>query len=258
MNAFAKSLVYGAVEVMTAGRGVPRRIGGEVIRFPARWSRYYQSDYEPETFRFLRERCGSGNIVLDIGAHVGLFSVVTARLVGPGGRVFSFEPTPGTREILERTVRLNGLGDRIEVRDEAVTGSSGTARFFETGDPGSNANSLVASTNRHRHEIRVQTTSIDDFASSRSIVVNCVKIDAEGNELAVLQGGERVLREQRPAIALALHPSALQAAGGSLEQIWRLLEAGGMMVTAGGRPLDEKAFCGREELFDVQCLPVSP
>jgi FkbM family methyltransferase len=240
MNAFAKSLVYGAVEVMTAGRGVPRRIGGEVIRFPARWSRYYQSDYEPETFRFLRERCGSGNIVLDIGAHVGLFSVVTARLVGPGGRVFSFEPTPGTREILERTVRLNGLGDRIEVRDEAVTGSSGTARFFETGDPGSNA------------------TSIDDFASSRSIVVNCIKIDAEGNELAVLQGGERVLREQRPAIALALHPSALQAAGGSLEQIWRLLEAGGMMVTAGGRPLDEKAFCGREELFDVQCLPVSP
>ncbi len=258
MTSFAKTLVYGAVEVMTAGRGVPRRIGGEVIRFPARWSRYYESDYEPETFRFLREHCGDGDLVLDIGAHVGLFSVVTARLVGTGGRVFSFEPTAGTREILERTVQLNGLGDRIEVRSEAVTRSSGTATFFETGDPGSNANSLVASTNRHRHQIRVETTSIDDFANSRSIGVNCIKIDAEGNELAVLQGGEQILREQQPAIALALHPSALNAAGGSLEEIWALLEKVGMVVTAGGRPLDREAFCAREELFDVQCLPVSP
>lgn len=258
MTSFAKTLVYGAVEVMTAGRGVPRRIGGEVIRFPARWSRYYESDYEPETFRFLREHCRRGDIVLDIGAHVGLFSVVTGRLVGPEGRVFSFEPTPGTREILERTVQLNCLEDRIEVRGEAVSRSSGTATFYETGDPGSNANSLVASTNRHRHGIRVETTSIDDFARSRSIVVNCLKIDAEGNELAVLQGGERTLREQRPAIALALHPSALHAAGGSLAQIWTLLEEGGMAVTAGGRSLDREAFCSREELFDVQCRPVSP
>jgi FkbM family methyltransferase len=258
MNTFAKTLVYGAVEVMTGGRGVPRRIGGEVIRFPARWSRYYESDYEPETFRFLRAHCGNGDIVLDIGAHVGLFSVVTARLVGLRGRVFSFEPTPGTREILERTVQLNGLQGRIEVRGEAVTRSSGAATFFETGDPGSNANSLVASTNRHRHAILVETTSIDDFVSSRSIVVNCIKIDAEGDELAVIQGGERILREQRPAIALALHPSALRAAGGSLEQIWTLLEENGMVVTTGGRPLDREAFCAREELFDVQCLPVAP
>jgi FkbM family methyltransferase len=257
MSTIAKALVYGAVEVVTGGRGVPRRIGGEIIRFPARWSRYYESDYEPETFRFLRAHCRSGGNVLDIGAHIGLFSVLTARLVAPTGHVFSFEPTQGTREVLARTVRLNGLADRIEVHGEAVTRNSGTATFFETGDPGSNANSLVASTERHRHGVHVETTSIDDFVSARSISVHCVKIDVEGNELAVLQGGERTLRQQRPAMALALHPRAIDAAGGSLEAIWSLLEDVGMAIETGGRPIDRDAFCAREELFDVQCLPVA-
>jgi hypothetical protein len=136
-----------------------------------------------------------------------------------------------------------------------VTRSSGTATFFETGEPGSNANSLVASTNRHRHPIRVETISIDDFANTRSIAVNCIKIDAEGNELAVLEGGKQVLTEQQPPIALALHPGALNAAGGSLKEIWALLEEVGMVVTAQGRLLEREAFCAREELFDVQCLP---
>ena len=142
MSTFAKSLVYGAVEVMTGGRGIARRIGGEVIRFPVRFSRYYEQDYEPETFRFLREHCRKGDVVLDIGAHIGLFTVVTARLVGPTGRVYSFEPTPNTRKTLERTVRLNDIGDWVHVHGEAVSRVSGTATLFDTGDPGSNASAV--------------------------------------------------------------------------------------------------------------------
>ena len=258
MSTFAKSLVYGAVEVVTGGRGVARTIGGELIRFPARFSRYYPSDYEPETFRFFRERLKSGNVVIDIGAHIGLFSVVAARLVGLPGRVFAFEPTPHTRAVLERTVHLNGLADRVEVRGEAVARSSGTAIFFDTGDPGSNANSLVASTDRHRNELRVETTRLDDFVSARSIDVDLLKVDAEGNELDVLRGGEKLLREQRPAIALALHPDALRVAGGSLVEIWALLEELDMFVSLAGQRLDLDAFCSQEELFDVQCIPASP
>lgn len=257
MSTFAKSLVYGAVEVVTGGRGVARTIGGESIRFPARFSRYYESDYEPETFRFFRERLKGGNVVIDIGAHIGLFSVVAGRLVGAPGRVFAFEPTPSTRDVLERTVQLNGLEDRIEVRGEAVARASGTATFFDTGDPGSNANSLVASTDRHRHELQVGTTSLDDFVKARSIDVDFIKVDAEGNELDVLRGGEKFLREQRPAIALALHPNALRAAGGSLEDIWVVLEELAMHVSLDGKRLLQETFCSKEELFDVHCVPDS-
>ncbi|NJK44255.1 MAG: FkbM family methyltransferase, partial [Pleurocapsa sp. SU_196_0] len=72
-----------------------------------------------------------GDVFLDIGAHIGLFTVVMARLVGPEGRVFSFEPTPSTRAVLERTVRLNQCDDRAEVRPEAVARTSGRSEFFD-------------------------------------------------------------------------------------------------------------------------------
>ncbi len=48
-----KEAAYKALDVVTFGRGVARRIGGESIKFPARWSRYYEAEYEQETFRFL-------------------------------------------------------------------------------------------------------------------------------------------------------------------------------------------------------------
>ena len=115
-RASIKEAAYKILDAVTPGRGVVRNIGGERIRFPAKWSRYYEAGYEPETFRFFRDNLKPGDAVLDIGGHIGLFAVVTARLVGPDGRVFSFEPTPFTRNVLEEVVDLNNYTDRVEVR----------------------------------------------------------------------------------------------------------------------------------------------
>src|SRR3712207_1541891 len=110
-----KSATYQTLDYLTLGRGVKRKVGGEIIRFPARWFRYYQADYESETFEFLRAQCRKNSTVFDLGAHIGLFSVVMARCVGPNGRVYSFEPTSLSREVLRQTVRLNGCEDIVEV-----------------------------------------------------------------------------------------------------------------------------------------------
>src|SRR3712207_5734051 len=120
IKSLTKSVVYGALDISTSRRGIKRTIGGEEIRFPARWFRYYEADYEPETFSFLRANLKEGQTALDIGAHIGLFSVVMARLVGASGHVFSFEPTPLTNEVLKETVRLNRCEEIVEVRGEAV------------------------------------------------------------------------------------------------------------------------------------------
>jgi len=240
------------LDLLTARRGVARRIGGETIRFPARFCRYYESDYEPETFAFLRENCRTGDAALDIGAHIGLFSVVIARLVGPSGRVLAFEPTPTTRKVLERTLRLNGLEDRVELRSEAVSSKSGTATFFDTGDLVSNANSLVA-TARHDGEIRVNTVSVDDLVDAGGLSVGCIKIDVEGAELDTLRGAARCLETQRPALALALHPEAIRHSGSSLDAIWALLEKLDIGVRHRGELVDRSWFCRQNDLFDVQC-----
>jgi hypothetical protein len=64
-----------------------------------------------------------------------------------------------------------------------------------------------------------------------------------------------VLREHRPALALALHPEAVRAAGDSLSELWALLDALGMRVTLGGIELERETFCAKQELFDVHCVP---
>ena len=199
-----------------------REICGECVRFPARWRRCYATDYEPRTFAFLRAHCERGETVIDLGAHLGVFTVVMARLVGPNGRVFSFEPTRQTRPALEETVRLNGCDAIVEVHGEAVAGATGMAVFYDTGDLVSNANSLVH-TGRSRQGLKVPTIRLDDFVAERRISVACLKIDVEGAELELLRGARQTFLTCRPAAALSLHPVPIRAAGGSLAEIWELL-----------------------------------
>src|SRR6266581_4235350 len=102
MKALARWVAYGILDCCTGWRGVKRVISGEPIRFPARWCRYYPREYEASKFAFLRASCREGQTALDIGAHLGVFSVLLARLVGLRGRVFSFEPTPSTAATLRQ------------------------------------------------------------------------------------------------------------------------------------------------------------
>jgi FkbM family methyltransferase len=254
MNSLSKSLVYGAVEVLTAGRGVPRVINGEPVRFPARWSRFYPSSYEPDRHRFLRSHCRAGQTVLDIGAHIGLYSTIFATLVGSTGKVFAFEPTPATRGVLERTIRLNHCERIVEVRPEAVSNLSGHTSFFDTGIMGSNSNSLVRD-GRSRGEYAVQVVKVDDFAAARGLAVDCLKIDVEGAELNVIEGASRTLESQRPVLALELHPAVLLQGGASLMSIWSILREHHYVVFSGSTLVDETWFIGQSAAFEIQALP---
>ncbi|MDQ6948818.1 MAG: FkbM family methyltransferase, partial [Actinomycetota bacterium] len=202
----AKRVIYAGADALTLGRGVARVIDGERIRLAPRWARNYPNTYDPAKRMFLRAHCRPGTTVLDIGAHIGLYSVVMARAVGEGGRVISFEPTPGTRDALRRTIGLNGLNGLVAVRADAVTDRSGTVNFHDTADDLSNANSVVAGP-RSMRSYTVPATTVDDVvASVGDVPVSCLKIDVEGGEIGVLRGAAEALRRWRPAIALEVHP----------------------------------------------------
>jgi FkbM family methyltransferase len=263
---FVRERAYDALDWATRRRGITRRIGGAPIRFPARWSRYYESDYETVSFAFFRRSVRRGYIVFDIGAHMGLFTVFTARLVGSKGRVFAFEPTPSTREVLQTVVRLNHVTRRVSIQDAAVSEASGTAIFHDTGDLVSNANSLVAN-KRAKNDLAVPTVSIDEFAQTNDVRPNVLKIDAEGAEAAVLRGARHTFQTLRPVALLAIHP-ALLPSDGSLQAIWELLEEYDMEVSLlrtsdedpdapPGAEVDRTWFCAQFDNFDVELRPRS-
>jgi FkbM family methyltransferase len=254
MKSLAKSLSYRALDFATGGRGIRRVIAGEPVRWPARWSRYYAADYEPGTFGFLRAWCRPGDTVLDVGAHIGLFTVCMSRLVGPAGRVLSFEPTPSTCHILRETVRMNFCESNVEVHEEAVSKRSGRGTLFDTRDVVSNANSLVR-TRRSKGEISVEIVSIDEVVPREG--VRLLKIDVEGAELDVLRGAGRTFATSVPAVYLGLHPSQIREAGGTLEEIWELLRDYRMEIFHNHESVDKPWFCDRNDLFEVQALPSS-
>lgn len=249
-----KEFAYKTLDAVTLGKGIARHIGGEEIRFPPRWSRYYENEYEPETFKFFKENISAGDTVLDIGGHIGLFAVLTAKLVGKTGRVFTFEPTPFTRGVLKEVVELNECGDVVEIRGEAVSSARGETVFFDTGDAISNANSLVK-TELSKKEIPITLISVDEFVKERGLKVDCMKIDVEGAELDVLKGARETFLTQRPTARLGLHPSFIEQNGQSLAGIWAILEDYKLDVVFDGEHVGKDWFCAQDDLFDVNLLP---
>jgi FkbM family methyltransferase len=224
--------------------GVPRTINGEIIRLPARWSRYYPAVYEPAKTQFLREHVQAGDTVIDLGAHIGVYTAHLARCVGPRGSVFAFEPAPRTCAVLRRTVLLNGLADVVTVREEAVAALKGETLFHEAGGPCPNASGLFAT---------VASTTLGHLSQEIGGPLRFIKMDIEGAELDVISAGAEVLASDRPAMTIEVHPVELQSAGRHAVEVYDELRRLGYRIVQDGRPVDVALFHG-SACFEVQAL----
>jgi FkbM family methyltransferase len=122
-----------------------------------------------------------GDVVYDVGAWIGAYALLAARLAGPTGRVFAFEPDPVARRQLERNIELNGL-QTIEVVPLALTSSAGSAWLS-----GGASEARVGETG----EVEVQTISLPDFIARSGKPPDVMKVDVEGGELDLDTGALR-------------------------------------------------------------------
>jgi FkbM family methyltransferase len=179
--------------------------GGKVVRL-------LLGSYEREQSALFQQHIRPGQQVLDIGASVGYYTLLAARLVGPRGRVVAFEPHPKNLRFLRSHVRQNRLA-HVQVLDLALADSHGTARFG--GGSGSGTSRLQDS-----GEFEVKVRRLDDLAEAQRLVPQHLKIDVEGAELAVLRGGQRLIRAHRPTIFLSTHGPEVHADCCSLLEDW--------------------------------------
>ncbi|HTC23004.1 MAG TPA: FkbM family methyltransferase [Gemmatimonadales bacterium] len=147
--------------------------------------------------QFIR-RLRRGMTVWDVGANVGLYTLPSARAVGPTGRVYAFEPMPRNLGLLRRHLAMNRLSN-VEIYEVAVGDTGGTLRMAE-GDSPSEFHADPAG------RWLVPAVTLDEWlAASGSPSPDLVKIDVEGSDDAVLRGGARTFAAYRPPIYLALH-----------------------------------------------------
>lgn len=253
-----KKVYYWGLDLLTKGRGVGVTINNFKVRLPAYYYRTFPIDYEKENFTFFKKVSKPGMTCIDIGAHIGLYSVFMSKS-GPA-TVYSFEPTPSSVEVLRETVRVNKASDNVTVVPAAVSDKSGKATFYIDNSPISVANSLVNvdfGEKFVRKGYEVDVVSIDDFVLKNNLNVDFIKIDAEGVEVQVLEGARNTFLNNRPSGILGIHPFAYTNAQQTLERIWMLTNEYQLKVLDDGKPISQSEFCNRREIFDVQFMPAN-
>jgi FkbM family methyltransferase len=187
-----------------------------------------------------------GGVVWDIGANIGFYTLIAARLVGEG-TVVAFEPLPEAQAAIHRNLALNGFTN-VEVSGLALSDHNGTAtlqmhasstwaKLDTSADTGFqqelNATGLL--------EVPVATidSQLDSLAPP-----DLIKMDIEGGEVAALRGASRLLSEHRPTLICEMH--------GTNEAVTDILESHGYIVTT----IETPEVPPREARWDVHVLGV--
>jgi FkbM family methyltransferase len=186
------------------------------------------SEFEVRTAAALRRIVRPGNCVLDIGANVGAHTLALAKLAGPSGRVFAFEPTDFAFDKLKTTLSLNPELSRSVTAVQAFLGgpeTSGAPSFIYSSWPLVQEGDLNPT---HGGEAKATAGAaalvLDRFCESESIDrVDVIKLDVDGYECDVLSGGREMIGRSKPTFVMEIAPSALRERGTSLDALLECL-----------------------------------
>lgn len=176
--------------------------------------------YEPEIVQLMLRVLRQGDHVIDVGANIGYFTVLTAMLVGSSGRVTAYEPGPDNLPTLKENIKLNQLANVTVIeqpvwcREEKVTFylNSDNRSSHSLVDPGGWFHNIKTRENPNPVEMRAAT--IDSISTISARNTKLIKIDTEGSEQHVLEGASTFLDSyQPPYIVVELNPWGLTQAG---------------------------------------------
>lgn len=176
------------------------------LRLPRRLAsaHYAESPNELPVQEAVAQALRPGDVFFDVGANVGLFSLIASRIVGPTGTVIAFEPIPEIAGQLEANASINSLRN-IQVLQIAVADRDGEMRLQTTAHPGGATLEGFGVPYDRTGTISVQTRTVDSLIAEGAIPPpNVVKIDVEGAEAAVLRGMPNVLASGRPTFVFEL------------------------------------------------------
>jgi FkbM family methyltransferase len=166
---------------------------------------YVLGTSEPDTQEVFQRHLKPGMTAFDVGANVGFFSIIAARLVGRTGRVISFEPLPQNVRQIQYNARLNKF-DHVTVRAEALGRDDGEATFQVSAV---SSWGRLAGAGTVAEQIATMTVPVRRLDSAVQVgglpPPQFMKIDVEGAEADVLRGAEQTLRTFRPVMMIELH-----------------------------------------------------
>lgn len=177
--------------------------------------------YEKGTIQLLETYLKEGSAFLDIGANIGLMSVIASKYVGKSGIVYAVEANPNTVPILQTNMDLNDCKN-VELIPVALSDTSGTAVLFENWKVNRGGASLI-SQSAEEQGIEVKMERLDDLFDENT-PVQLVKIDVEGFEPQVIRGGMNWFRKQQPVFIIEVSEKREKEAGPSPAEVMELVQ----------------------------------
>ncbi|CUS04941.2 protein of unknown function [Candidatus Promineifilum breve] len=165
--------------------------------------------YEPHVTRALRDTLGRGATFIDVGANIGYFALLAAKIVGPAGRVVAFEPNPANCDLLRRSIEANQFGT-ITLHQNAVAEARQTIHFATAGidsngrmvNPAEAAAEVVALPT-------VEAVTLDETLADLGRI-DVIKLDVEGAEARAWRGMQAVIARHKPTLIFEFSPILLR------------------------------------------------
>ncbi|MCA9682302.1 MAG: FkbM family methyltransferase [Myxococcales bacterium] len=168
--------------------------------------------WEPLESNLFFSELKPGEVVVDAGANIGYYTLLAARLVGPTGHVYAFEPEPEAVALLRRNVALNGY-DNVTVVPKALGREAGTLQLFLAKK--NRGDHRIYDPSGKREAIDVEVVALDDYLETQGVThVDLMKIDTQGAECTILAGAQRLIANH-PELAIIMEytPHSLVAMG---------------------------------------------
>ncbi len=183
------------------------------------WYIFFYGAFRPRISALLNRLLQPGHVAFDIGANIGMHSVIMANRVGPTGRVISFEPDPHPYARLRANLSLNGL-DFVETHQAALSSKAGTTTFYLHDDTiGNYANASLHAENvgNTTRAVEVKLYVLDAFvAANPPPRMDVIKLLAQGEEWNILQGARQTIAKYRPKIFFLYEPEYWHRQGRNL------------------------------------------
>ena len=200
--------------------------------------------WERDSWHVVEQHLQRGATFVDIGAHIGYYSLKAAPVVGPSGRVLAIEPNPETVRKLRDNIQASGARS-ITVEPVACADTEGTLELFAAPEANTGETSLsranASESGTAVTSYRVRARPLDDIIRDTGVSrVDAIKIDVEGAELLVLKGARETIARFHPMILVEIVDHKLRGMGTSADELTGFLRSEG--YTAQGKFLENVEF----------------
>ncbi len=137
----------------------------------------------------------TGMTVFDIGANIGCYTMLAAKLCGPSGKVFGFEPSKTSCDLIEKSLNLNSYSN-VKLISKGVSNQTKKGKLFI--NPRTSTDNRIIESSENRKSIEVEIVSLDDFIKEEKIQPDFIKIDVQGTEFYVIEGMKELLESSIP------------------------------------------------------------